>query len=68
MQSVKMEQGTEQGEAADPVTLTDQELSLVGGTAGGQSGSGHAAIGFGVGSSGSGSAVIGFGGGISGTG
>lgn len=54
MQSVKMEQGTEQSEAADPVTLTDQELSLVGGTAGGISGTGHAAIGFGIGIGGSG--------------
>ena len=54
MQSVKIEQGTEQGEAADPVTLTDQELSWVGGTGGGISGSGHAAIGFGGGISGSG--------------
>lgn len=54
MQSVKMKQGTEQGEAADPVTLTGQELALIGGGAGGISGTGHAAIGFGVGSGGTG--------------
>lgn len=49
MQSVKMEQGTEQDEAADLVNLSEPELVLIGGGAGGISGTGHDAIGFGGG-------------------
>lgn len=54
MHVVKIEQGTGQRETADPVTLTDQELSLVGGTGLGIGGSGHDAIVLGGGISGSG--------------
>ena len=54
MHAVKIEQGTGQGETADPVTLTGQELALIGGGAGGISGTGRDAIVLGGGISGSG--------------
>ena len=55
MQSVKIEHGAEQNEAQDPVTLSSEQLALIGGAGVGISGTGK-------------DGVVFFGGGQSGTG
>ena len=55
MQSVKIEHGAEQNEAQDPVTLSNEQIALIGGAAGGTSGSGKDGfVIFGVGTTGTG--------------
>ena len=54
MQSVKIERDAEQNEAQDPVTLSNEQLALIGGAGVGQSGSGRDGVVFGVGGGGTG--------------